>query len=325
MASLVDTRPKPIARRQILRVLIADNSLEDIRVVRELLRGDVDFRITAGRDSAEAIQRLAEDALDVALIDYDLWHEQGSEFVRLLREQHSDIAVVLLTSGENEREALPALRLGVQDFISKRGLDREQLTTRLIAAVEESRTGRRRETMVRWLEREARTDHLTGLNNRRAFDDRLREVCDAARLQHQPVTLVMVDVTGTHMVNETHGHEAGDTMIRRAAAGVAHCIRAIDFAARVGGDDFGVILPNAGLDLGKLMARRIAHEVDRLNTSEWIADVPVSLRFGVVSGTGCEPGELLAAGEAQLSTRKPTRAVFAPRPYREDSSGPSVA
>ena len=306
-------------------MLIADSSLEDIRIVRELLRGEVDFRVYSARDSAEAIQRLREDALDVALIDYELWHEEGSEFVHLLREQRADIAVVLLTSGENEREALPALKLGVQDFISKRGLEREQLTTRLMAAVEESRTGRRRETMVRWLEREARTDHLTGLYNRRAFDDRLREVCDAARLQHQPVTLVMVDVTGTRMVNETHGHEAGDTMIRRAAAGIAHCIRAVDFAARVGGDDFGIILPAAGLDLGKLMARRIAHEVDRLNMGEWTTEVPVSLRFGVVSGEACEPGELLAAGEAQLSTRKPTRAVFAPKLYREDSGGPSVA
>ena len=325
MTSLLDGRTKAPIRRKTLRVLIIDRSVEDIRRLRDLLQGDVDLRVHAARDSVEALTALSEDPVDVALVEYALWNEDGSEFVRLLHDKRPDVAVVLLTDGENDRHLIPALKLGVQDFINRKSLDAGQLTARLVAAVEESRTGRRRETMVRWLEREARTDHLTGLNNRRAFDDRLREVCERARTQQAPVTLVMVDVTGTRLVNETHGHEVGDAMIRRAAAGILRCVRAVDFAARLGGDDFGIIVPSASLDLGKRMARRIAHEVDRLNAEDWADEVPISLRFGVVSGVDCEPGELLAAGEAQLSSRKPTRQLYSPLALREESGGPSVA
>src|SRR6185436_12084788 len=135
----------------------------------------------------------------------------GAELVRYVREKHSDVAVVLLTSGENEREALPALKLGAHDFLSKQHLtDGEQLAARLLGAFDESRTLRRRDTMVRWLEREARTDHLTGLHNRHAFDEKLRDACTAARETNGPVTVVMVDLCGTRLVNEVHGHDIGD-------------------------------------------------------------------------------------------------------------------
>jgi diguanylate cyclase (GGDEF)-like protein len=308
-----------------MRVLVVDRSMEEARKVGELFACEPDFRPYLARDASEAREQLLDGNFDVALIDAALWSEEGSVFVRFLREQRPDVAVVLLTSGENEREALPSLKLGAHDFISKRNLDRGQLVARILGAVEESRSLRRRDTMVRWLEREARTDHLSGLFNRRAFDERLREVCTEARQQETPVTLIMVDVTDTRTVNDAHGHEAGDSMIRRAAVGIARCTRANDFAARIGGDDFGIIIPDCDLDLGRRIARRIAHEIERLNATEWDGDIPVTVSFGVVSGRGCDHEALFAAGEAQLSHSKSIRPVVTAFRNRGESDGPSVA
>jgi diguanylate cyclase (GGDEF)-like protein len=179
--------------------------------------------------------------------------------------------------------------------------------------------------MVRWLEREARTDHMTGLYNRRAFDDRLREICDVARLSNEPVTLLVVDVAGTRTVNEVHGHEAGDDMIRRAGAAIARCLRGCDFAARVAGDDFGVILPNSDMALGRLIARRISHEIDRLNVEDWANQLPVSLTFGVATGKNCQPADLFNAADQQLSHNKSVHPVIAMLRERDDSDGPYVA
>ncbi len=313
-------------RHRTLRVLVVDPSVDDAKLVRDLLQEHGEFVTHVARSSEEASVRLADGTFDVALIDAGMWTEREGDLVRVVREEHSDVAVVLLTSGENDRETLPALKLGAHDFFNRHHLQEgEQLATRILAAFDESRALRRRDTMVRWLEREARTDHMTGLYNRRAFDDRLREACDDARPKNDPVTLILIDISGTRTVNEAHGHDIGDDMIRRAGSGIARCVRGCDFAARVGGDDFGVILPESDIDLGRLIARRISHEIDRLNAEDWSDRVPVALTFGVATGRQCQPGELFSAADQQLSHYKTTRPVITLARDRDDSDGPSVA
>ena len=310
--------------RDTIRVLVIDDSVEDVRRVRTLLGEEAEFRIASARDVTEARGLLDEGNYDVALVDYGLWSDDSAGLVRFVRERHADVAIVLLTSGDNEREALPALKLGAHDFLSKQHLD-GQLAARILAAVDEARALRRRDTMVRWLEREARTDHLTGLHNRRAFDEKLHEVCERARQAAEPIAVIVVDVAGTRMVNEVHGHDAGDSMIRRTAAGIMRCVRAGDFAARVGGDDFGVILPNGDLDLGRRIARRIAHEIERTNAQTWQDQIPVVVTFGVASGVACDPGALFAAADQQASAYRPNRPIVAAFRESEYPDGPHVA
>ena len=317
---------RTLERRRVLRILVVESSLNDVRELCDLLRRNGEFLPHAARTVDEAEALLDDGSFDVALVEYSLWADRDNRLVRHFRERHSDVAVVLLTNGDNERETLPALKLGAHDFLSKQHLyDGSQLEVRIFGAFDESRTLRRRDTMVRWLEREARTDHLTGLHNRHAFDERLRDVCEESRPRQFPVTLVMVDLAGTRTVNEAHGHDVGDAMIRRAAAGISRCIRGGDFAARIGGDDFGVILPNADLELGRLISRRIVHEIERLNGSDWLAEIPVTVSFGVATGTGCDPRDLFTAADQQLSDHKSIRPVLAIHRERDESNGPSVA
>ena len=313
-------------KRRILRVLIVDQCVDDVRRVRDVLHQVGDFVAHAARTIEEAQALLRDGSFDVVLVDSGLWSDPSGTLGQYLREHRNDIAVVLLTGGENEREALPALKLGAHDFFNKAHLDDgQQLVLRIIGAFEENRNLRRRDTMVRWLEREARTDHLTGLHNRHAFDERLHEVCEEARIDSRPVTLILLDISGMRVVNEVHGHDVGDNMIRRAAAGISRSIRGLDFAARIGGDDFGVILPAGDLALCKLIARRIAHEMERLNGDEWAEEVPVTVTFGVATGVDCDPDELFAAAEQQLANHKSFRPVISLFRDRGDSNGPSVA
>ncbi len=312
--------------RRTLRVLIVDTDTDDARLAREQLHLDGSFVPTVARNSREAEALLAEGVFDVALIDYGLWAGRDSALARYVREHRSDVAIVLITGGSLDADYQPALKLGAHDLLPRHSLlEHGRLADCILSAYQENRALRRRHTMVRWLEREARTDHLTGLYNRRAFDDRLRESCENAAALNTPTTLVIADVAGTRTVNEAHGHEAGDHMIRRAAQGIARCIRGIDFAARVAGDDFGVILENADLDLGRLIARRIAQEVERMNTMEWANLIPVTLTFGVATGRAVQPGQLFAAADEALTNNKTSRPLVTLFMPRSDSDGPSVA
>ena len=325
MVMIARGTPAPDKRR-ILRVLIVEESIEDIRQVRDVLHHAGDFVSHAARTVEEAQSLLENGSFDVALVSAGLWGDPSAALSRYVREHRGDVAVVLLTGGDQERDSLPTLKLGAHDFFNKAHLDDgPQLILRILGAFEENRTLRRRDTMVRWLEREARTDHLTGLHNRHSFDERLREVCQDAHGERRPVTLVLLDITGTRMVNESHGHDAGDDMIRRTAVGISRCIRGMDFAARIGGDDFGIILPDGDLALGRLIARRIAHELERMNSDEWAGMVPVSVVFGVATGVNCGPGELFAAADEQLADHKAVRPMVSLFPGKNESNGPSVA
>ncbi|KAA0240782.1 GGDEF domain-containing response regulator [bacterium] len=312
-------------RHALVRVLVVDLEIDDVKRLRATFEGDGGFRIHTARTLEEAEERLASGAFDVTLIESSLWSPEGADLVRFVRDRRLDIAVVLLTSG-SQRDALPALKLGAHDFISKQFLDdAEHVTARVLAAVAESRTLRRRETMVRWLEREARTDHMTGLANRRAFDEHLQKTSDEARRAGEPLALILVDVTGTRQVNEAYGHPSGDAMIRRAARAVASSIRGCDFAGRIGGDDFGVLIRGGDMELARRIARRIAHEIERLNNEGLDGEIPVSVSFGVASGPASNAADLFAAADQQLSAHKGLRPAITPFFLAGEDDGPSVA
>ena len=314
-------------RRRTLRVLIVDPASDDARQIRELL-GDRSGMLTSiARSSDEAARLLDDDgAFDVVLVAYEIWTDYDSAVSRTIREHRNDSVIILLTSGPEDLAELPVLKLGAQDFINKHQFgDGSQLTARILAAYDESRSLRRRDTMVRWLEREARTDHLTGLYNRRVFDERLREVCDEARRSGLTTTLIIADIADIRSVNEAHGHEVGDDMIRRAAQAISRSVRGTDFAARVAGDDFGIILEGADFDLGRLITRRIAQQIERLNAGDWRHLVPVTLMFGVATGRNCQPGELFVAADQAMNDNKNSRPIVTMLWPRIDSDGPSVA
>jgi diguanylate cyclase (GGDEF)-like protein len=97
------------------------------------------------------------------------------------------------------------------------------------------------------LERSARTDALTGLLNRRAFEDELlREMSRATRMR-VPLTVALLDLDGFKELNDTAGHAAGDAALRAAADAWAHGLRSMDVLARYGGDEFAVLLPSCSL------------------------------------------------------------------------------
>jgi CheY-like chemotaxis protein len=102
--------------RDTVRVLVIDDSVEDVRRVRGLLQEEGEFRLASARDVEEARGLLEGGNYDVALVDYRLWSDDNAGLVRFVRERYPDVAIVLLTSGDNEREALPALKLGATTF-----------------------------------------------------------------------------------------------------------------------------------------------------------------------------------------------------------------
>jgi diguanylate cyclase (GGDEF)-like protein len=103
----------------------------------------------------------------------------------------------------------------------------------------------------------ALTDPLTGLANRRAWEDELRrEVARARRTSHR-LALVMLDLDHFKQLNDTRGHQAGDTVLAEAAASWRSTVRTTDFLARYGGDEFAMLLPDCPAEYGETVLERI--------------------------------------------------------------------
>lgn len=144
-------------------------------------------------------------------------------------------------------------------------------------------------------------DSLTGLHNRRYFED---EIAKAAREDHDPVTAVICDVNGLKLVNDALGHEWGDRLITKAASVLKAISEPGDIVARVGGDEFAVLLPN---DSGNRdIETRLKEEMASINSGD---DIPLQMAWGVANGRASIRSieEIIKEADGRMYARKETQ------------------
>jgi diguanylate cyclase (GGDEF)-like protein len=150
-------------------------------------------------------------------------------------------------------------------------------------------------------------DDLTGVGNRRHLLQRLTEECARSERSQQPFALLVVDLDGFKMINDTHGHAAGDACLQHFTLMAQTRLRPGDMLARTGGDEFCVVLPASTLREGAMIARRIV-DVCRADAAACVgADIPVSVSIGVAQWSrevGAFPDRLIAAADHALYVAK---------------------
>ncbi|HSH28558.1 MAG TPA: GGDEF domain-containing protein [Thiohalobacter sp.] len=114
------------------------------------------------------------------------------------------------------------------------------------------------------MEREARTDTLTGLPNRRAMYEQLQQELARARRMHHPWCLLLCDLDDFKQINDSHGHQVGDAVLKETGGILRHCLRASDFSARWGGEEFLVLLPETDLHEAEAVAEKIRDRISHI-------------------------------------------------------------
>jgi diguanylate cyclase (GGDEF)-like protein len=148
---------------------------------------------------------------------------------------------------------------------------------------------------------------LTGIANRRHWDWRLAEEIARAQRYRYPVAVLMVDIDHFKRVNDTHGHQVGDEVLRQVAERLRSTLRRTDFLARYGGEEFGIIAPQTALEAAKVLAERlrraIAREPIQVN-NELSIPLTISVGVAVFPEHGQNESDLVAAADAALYRAK---------------------
>jgi diguanylate cyclase (GGDEF)-like protein len=161
--------------------------------------------------------------------------------------------------------------------------------------------------------RMARLDPLTGLSNRRAFDEAIGDQIAEARATGRPLSVLLADVDHFKQINDDHGHVNGDSCLRQVARTIQGSVRATDACFRWGGDEFAVLLPTADAERATELCERIQAAVD--STCRGPDGAPLSVSCGhTVLQDGMDADALVAAADLALLTLKRARPVAGQAP-----------
>ncbi|MBI2382885.1 MAG: diguanylate cyclase [Gammaproteobacteria bacterium] len=255
-----------------LRLLLVEDSDRDAVLLCELMKDaapDAPPHFVRATRLAEALHRLQQEDFDAVLLDLGLPDGHGVENVERVRNARRDVAVVVLTGLDDDRSAIEALRRGAQEYAVKGRYDGAEMVRVVQHAIERHRVlaevdSQREQEFVR-----ASHDALTGLANRSLFADRVREAVVQATRRGESLALCFVDLDGFKPVNDRLGHAAGDALLRQVAGALRQVVRDSDTVARVGGDEFAVLLrPVRGVDEVETVAGRMVERIRAIREIE---------------------------------------------------------
>ncbi|WP_028448093.1 GGDEF domain-containing protein [Chitinimonas koreensis] len=270
-------------------VLIVDDDRISRTMLAELLKDEC--RVVLAKDGASALQRIEEDPdICLVLLDVSMPEMSGYEVLIKLRGNPltADLAVVFISGFTEEENEEQGLQLGALDYVFK---PIRPVTVRARIRNYLKLVAQRRE-----LQRLASHDGLTGLVNRRYFDEALALACRQAARRGEPLNLAMIDVDYFKQYNDRYGHPAGDEALRQVARLVQrHARRPDDVAARYGGEEFVLLLPGQP-DFGALL-EALRGEVQALGLEHLSSKVApcVTISVGAVTATVDEAEEAAAA------------------------------
>ncbi|MBK1648148.1 diguanylate cyclase [Rhabdochromatium marinum] len=285
------------------RILIVDDETSNIELIAEIFTED--HEVLFATDGIKALELATTTDPDLILLDVMLPGLDGFEIcTRLKAEPHvSAIPVIFITGRDDTATETRGLALGAVDYITK-PINPQIVRMRVSNHIELKRA-RDRLTQL------ATTDGLTGLANRRRFDEVLECEVQRHRRSSAPLTVLMLDIDHFKLYNDTYGHLRGDDCLRAIARTIEEALlRTTDLAARYGGEEFACILPNTGTSAAvtaiaerirtQVMALKIPHE-----TSPTAAYVTVSLGLTTHYCTAStQPQQLTAIADKQLYVAK---------------------
>lgn len=244
-----------------MRILIADDEVISRRMLAAAL-GQMGHEVVATSDGEEAWQVLQREEIGLVIADWMMARMDGLELVRRIRASGSEryVYVILLTSRSEKRDIVTGLEAGADDYVIK-PFDRAELLVRVACGRRVVDLERQLADKNRQLAQMAMVDGLTGIGNRRSFDEALDRYHHHAARYGRVYSIAMLDLDFFKLYNDQFGHAAGDTVLRTIATILKDNVRPSDLVFRYGGEEFVCLFPETDADGASAAAARLLHAV----------------------------------------------------------------
>ncbi|MFP3042563.1 diguanylate cyclase [Treponema primitia] len=289
---------------QEFRILVIDDEKSNLMVLNRILSPE--YTVFTAKTGKEGLERAVADQPDLILLDIVMPDLNGFDVLTTFKKtpETMKIPVIIITGLSGETDEERGFLLGAVDYITK------PFKNPIVLA--RVRTHIQIVHQIRTIEQLGLIDGLTNVPNRRCFDDRMALEWRRAAREKNPVSFLMMDVDKFKTYNDTYGHPQGDVLLKSIAKIFsAAAMRTTDLVARLGGEEFGILLPDTDLAAALIIAEKIRSGVEavRIPTADGKTITTVTISIGAVSAVPDDKAtvqEFLSAADKRLYTAKNT-------------------
>lgn len=258
-------------------IMIVDDTPINLQILIELLGGE--YEIVFATNGRDAIAMAEVNHPDLILLDIQMPDMSGYEVCKTVKSMPSmnNVPVIFLTAMSQQEDEIVGLKLGAVDYITK-PFHPDIVRLRVHNQLELKRYRDERAHL-------ALLDGLTGIPNRRAFDEQVHREWSRALRNQSSLSLVMLDIDHFKLYNDTYGHLGGDDCLKQVAATLLATQRGSDFAARYGGEEFACILNETDEAGARVTAERLHASIESLHIPHAVSPVSpyVTISIGVAT------------------------------------------
>lgn len=252
--------------------MIIDDSPIDRKVIRRILENNLsNINVFEAENGVNINEKLILNNIDMCILDILMPIKDGFSVLKDMKEDYylKDIPVIVCTGINDKQAIVKALTMGAYDYFSK-PLSEEVMKVSLPLKAKNAIELMKRNKEISYL---SYHDALTGLYNRRFYEDELKKL---NIVKNMPISIVMADINGLKLINDTFGHAKGDMLLKKATQTIENGCRAEDIVARWGGDEIIILMPKTNEEEVEKVVKKIK---DRC-LQERVSSIDLSIAFG---------------------------------------------
>jgi two-component system, cell cycle response regulator len=267
------------------RVLLIDQKKASVDRILSGISAQHDVTVVTQPELASEAFMAAGNDFELVIVSFDNAEFDGLRLCSQLRsmDEMRHVPILIIVDQTDQQRVIKALDIGVNDYLM-RPLDRQEMLARVNTQVRRWRYTQQLRDSVKASIELAVTDPLTGLYNRRYLETHLPQLTEHASNRGKSLSVIVFDIDHFKVVNDTHGHDAGDRVLAEFAERLRSATRNIDIACRIGGEEFVLILPTTDILLAERIGERIRKSI--ANTSFKVDDkvkLPITVSAGISS------------------------------------------
>jgi diguanylate cyclase (GGDEF)-like protein len=265
---------------QVIKVLIAEDNAVSAKIMQKNIN-DWGYEVVLAKDGKEAWSSLQNEGIKLAVLDWMMPEINGIQLCKKIRQNdhlgkdQEYTYIILLTAKDEQKDLIKGFSAGADDYIRK-PFNHLELKARL-------KTGKRIIDLQKQLQEQASRDSLTELWNRKRMFRILDKEINRANRDNLPVAIIMIDIDKFKSINDSHGHQVGDLVLKEVANVLKKSVRNYDEICRYGGDELLIILPNCNVAKTESVAERLRQNMNKHRIDSDTVSLNVTLSFGGAS------------------------------------------